>query len=88
MCKKVLKLIVFYCLSYSLKKKKNTLIPYLSKHESDSLYFLNVPYLVLSTSQEGFEPPTDALAYHHSFRYQCTLFVVWTISSPLQVRHV
>ena len=43
---------------------------------------------VFLASQERFELPTDGLAYHHSFRYQQLLFVVWTISSPFQVRHV
>ena len=44
------------------KTKRKTLSnPFVSRLESVFLYTLNLSNLFLQTSQEGFEPPTDAL---------------------------
>ncbi len=45
--------------------------------------------ILMEASQEGFEPPTDGLAYHHDFRHQhrvvCSLDYIFTVSGATRV---
>ena len=88
MCSVVCSKSLFHIVSYLFSTKEKTAQNVDVTTFISDFFFSNWTYFDVITSQEGFEPPTDALAYHYSFRYQCKLFVVWTISSPLQVRHV
>ena len=56
------------------------------KKETTSVEAISI---LMEASQEGFEPPTDGLAYHHDFRHQrvvvCSLDYIFTISGATRV---